>query len=93
MKGEGELTLCTYGEPDNLCVEICDNGPGIPKEIMPRLLTRSLRQNRLVKAQVWACTFRTNIIVLKHHGRLTVESKPGYTCFKIALPFSQSKKN
>ena len=30
-----------------------------------------------------------NIIVLKHHGRLTVESKPGYTCFKIALPFQQ----
>jgi signal transduction histidine kinase len=33
-----------------------------------------------------------NIIVLKHHGRITVESKPGYTCFKIALPFSQTKK-
>lgn len=92
MQGQGELTLCTYGEPDNLCVEICDNGPGIPPEVMPRLFDAFFTTKPVGMGTGLGLHISYNIIVLKHHGRLTVESKPGYTCFKIALPFSQSKK-
>ena len=27
-----------------------------------------------------------DIVVLKHHGTISVESRPGRTCFKICLP-------
>jgi signal transduction histidine kinase len=91
MKGKGEITLCTYGEPDHLCVEICDNGPGIPEEIMPRLFDAFFTTKPVGKGTGLGLHISYNIIVLKHHGRMTVESKPGYTCFKIALPFHQSK--
>ncbi len=92
MKGEGELTLCTYPEPDNLCVEICDNGPGIPPEIQSRIFEAFFTTKPVGKGTGLGLHISYNIIVLKHHGRITVESKPGYTCFKIALPFNQSQK-
>lgn len=91
MNGEGELTLCTYGEPDHLCVEVCDNGPGIPREVMPRLFDAFFTTKPVGKGTGLGLHISYNIIVLKHHGRITVESKPGYTCFKVALPFYQSK--
>lgn len=91
MNGQGELTLCTYGEPDHLCVEICDNGPGIPAHVMPRIFDAFYTTKPMGKGTGLGLHISYNIIVLKHHGRLTVESKPGYTCFKIALPFQQRK--
>lgn len=92
MKGQGELTLCTYGEPDNLCVEICDNGPGIPPDVMPHLFDAFFTTKPVGIGTGLGLHISYNIIVQKHHGRITVESKPGYTCFKIALPFTQSKR-
>lgn len=91
MNGNGELTLCTYAEPDHLCVEVCDNGPGIPPEIQTRIFDAFFTTKPVGKGTGLGLHIVYNIIVLKHHGRITVESKPGYTCFKIALPFQQSK--
>lgn len=91
LNGQGEITLCTYGEPDHLCVEICDNGPGIPPAVMPHLFDAFYTTKPVGKGTGLGLHISYNIIVLKHHGRITVESKPGYTCFKIALPFQQSK--
>ncbi len=91
LKGEGELTLCTYGEPDHLCIEICDNGPGIKPEFLPRLFDAFFTTKPVGQGTGLGLHISYNIIVLKHHGRLTVTSKPGYTCFKIALPFQQSR--
>lgn len=92
MNGAGVLTLCTYGEPDHLCIEICDNGPGIPKDIMAHVFDAFFTTKPVGKGTGLGLHISYNIIVLKHHGRLTVESNPGNTCFKIALPFTQSKK-
>jgi len=91
MKGEGELTLCTYSEPDHVCVEICDNGPGIPPDVMPRLFEAFFTTKPLGKGTGLGLHISYNIVVLKHRGRLSAESEPGRTCFKVALPFTQSK--
>jgi signal transduction histidine kinase len=92
MKGEGELTLCTYGEPDHVCVEICDTGPGIPPENQQRIFDAFFTTKPVGIGTGLGLHISYNIIVLKHHGRLTVDSHPGFTCFKIALPFTQSKQ-
>ena len=91
MQGQGELTLCTYPEPDNVCVEICDNGPGIPPEIQARIFEAFFTTKPVGKGTGLGLHISYNIIVLNHRGRIAIESKPGYTCFKIALPFQQSK--
>ncbi len=91
MKGSGELSLCTHAEPDHVCVEICDNGPGIPPETLPRVFDAFFTTKPVGQGTGLGLHISYNIIVLKHHGRLTVESKPGYTCFKAALPFQPNK--
>lgn len=91
MHGQGELTLCTYAEPDHLCIEICDTGSGIPKDVMSHVFDAFFTTKPVGQGTGLGLHISYNIIVLKHHGRLTVESKPGYTCFKAALPFTQSK--
>jgi signal transduction histidine kinase len=90
MKGEGELTLCTYSEPDHICVELCDNGPGIPPDVLPHIFDAFFTTKPVGQGTGLGLHISYNIIVLKHHGRIAVESKPGYTCFKIALPLMQS---
>lgn len=90
MKGHGELTLCTFAEPDHLCVEICDNGPGIPPDVRPRLFDAFYTTKPVGQGTGLGLFISYNIIVLKHHGRIMVESKPGDTCFKIALPLTQT---
>ena len=37
MGGKGELRVRTYREDDCVVVEIADNGPGIPPEVLPRI--------------------------------------------------------
>ncbi len=91
MKGEGEMTLCTYSEPDHVCVEICDNGPGIPPDVMPRLFEAFFTTKPIGQGTGLGLHISYNIVVLKHRGRLSAESEPRRTCFKVALPFTQSK--
>ncbi len=93
MKGEGELTLCTYREPDHVCIEICDTGPGIPPDIQPRIFDAFFTTKPVGLGTGLGLHISYNIIVLKHHGRITVDSRPGHTCFKVALPFTQSPNN
>jgi len=72
-------------------VEICDNGPGIPPEVQSRIFEAFFTTKPVGKGTGLGLHISYNIIVLKHRGRIAIESKPGYTCFKIALPFQQSK--
>jgi signal transduction histidine kinase len=89
MKGNGELTLRTYGEGDHVCVEIGDNGPGIPPEIQPRIFDAFFTTKPVGQGTGLGLHISYKIVVLKHHGRISVESRPGYTCFKVALPLTQ----
>lgn len=86
MEGKGELTLCTYAEPEHVCIEICDNGPGIPPENQARIFDAFFTTKPVGVGTGLGLHISYNIIVLKHHGRIEVDSHPGHTCFKVALP-------
>jgi signal transduction histidine kinase len=85
MGGQGELRVKTYAHDDGVAVEIADNGPGIPPEVLPRILepfftTKGPGVGTGLGLHV------SNNIVLKHHGKLEVQSKPGETRFTVTLP-------
>lgn len=90
MKGQGVLTIRTYPEGERVVVEICDNGPGIPEEIQPRIFEPFFTTKPVGSGTGLGLHISYNIIVLKHHGQITVESHPGNTCFKVALPLRLS---
>lgn len=91
MKGQGEMSLRTYAEDDHVVVEITDNGPGIPEEIRSRIFEPFFTTKPPGSGTGLGLHISHDIIVNRHHGQLLVESKPGETKFKVALPVKISK--
>jgi signal transduction histidine kinase len=90
MGGKGELRIRTAQELDMLLVEIVDNGPGIPPEVLPHIFdpfftTKGVGEGTGLGLDT---VYR---IVRSHHGEISVESRPQHTCFRIRLPLRQPK--
>ena len=92
MKGQGEITLRTYARPENVVVEIQDNGPGIPEELQQRIWEPFFTTKAPGVGTGLGLHIVYNIIADKHHGQLTVESRSGFTCFQVILPLKLGKE-
>jgi signal transduction histidine kinase len=89
MGGTGTLTVRTMREGDDLIrVEICDDGPGIPEDIVDRIFTPFFTTKPFGEGTGLGLDLAWRIVVEKHHGNLRVESKPGDTRFIILLPLA-----
>lgn len=67
-----------------LCTSVCDNGPGIPQEILPHLYTPFVSGK---KNGVGIGLSVVENIVHNHHGYLEVESNSSGTSFFVYLPY------
>jgi signal transduction histidine kinase len=89
MSGSGTLTVRTMREGDeHVRVEICDDGPGIPEEIIDRIFTPFFTTKPFGEGTGLGLDLAWRIVVEKHHGNLRVESKPGNTRFMVVLPLA-----
>jgi signal transduction histidine kinase len=87
MKGNGELRVRTYREDDCVVVEIDDNGPGIPPEVLPHIF-EPFFTTKPVGEGTGLGLDTAQRIVKKHHGDIQVRSVPGDTRFQVWLPIS-----
>jgi signal transduction histidine kinase len=88
IQDKGELKLVVRIAGDMLLVEIWDNGPGIPVELQARIFEPFFT----TKAPGSGLGLGLDVvsrIVRMHRGYVTVQSKPGSTCFQIRLPWQQ----
>jgi signal transduction histidine kinase len=88
VQDEGEIRLLVRTAADMMLVEVWDNGPGIPVELQARIFepfftTKAPGRGLGLGLDV------VNRIVRMHRGFVTVQSKPGDTCFQIRLPLQQ----
>lgn len=83
------LTLKTCASGANLLVEVWDNGPGIDSEIQSRIF-EPFFTTKPVGAGLGLGLDAASRIVLKHRGSITVQSRPGETCFQVRLPIEQT---
>lgn len=86
MNGKGEITLKTYAQDNHVVVEVIDNGPGIPEEIQSRIFDPFYTTKAPGKGTGLGLHISHDIVANRHHGLLTVESRPGETKFKALLP-------
>lgn len=87
MGGRGTLTIRTMRENDErVRVEICDDGPGIPEDIVDRIFTPFFTTKPVGEGTGLGLDLARRIIVEKHHGDIRVESRPGDTRFIVCLP-------
>ena len=86
MDGEGTLTVRTRREDPWVVVEIEDSGPGIPKEIQSKVFDPLFTTKGPGQGTGLGLNISRNLVVQKHHGQITVSSRPGSTCFRVCLP-------
>lgn len=85
MHGEGEITVITRAADHFVMVEIADNGPGIPPEVMPRLFEPFFTTKEVGVGTGLGLDISYRIIQ-QHHGTIEVQSQPGRTRFIVRLP-------
>jgi len=90
MHGQGELRVKTYRDEDCVVVEIGDNGPGIPADVLPHIFEPFFTTKGVGEGMGLGLD-TVQRIVKKHRGDVQVSSKPGDTRFQVWLPLGQSK--
>jgi signal transduction histidine kinase len=91
MNGRGEIRIKTYEEDHHIVIEIADNGPGIPGDIQPRIFEPFFTTKAPGHGTGLGLHISHDIIANRHHGLLTVQSKPGETKFRVVLPVKMNK--
>jgi signal transduction histidine kinase len=86
MNGKGEIKIKTYKEDQHVIIEISDSGPGIPEDIQSRIFEPFFTTKAPGQGTGLGLHISHDIIANRHHGQLTVESKPGETKFRVVLP-------
>lgn len=86
MDGKGTLIVRARKVPPWVVVEIEDDGHGIPREIQSKIFDPFFTTKGPGAGTGLGLNISRNLVVQKHHGQITVNSKPGSTCFTVRLP-------
>jgi signal transduction histidine kinase len=86
MNGQGQIILRTRHDDEWVYVDIVDNGPGIPDEILPNLFDPFTTTKPPGEGTGLGLNISHQIIVQKHKGRIDIETRPGTTRFEVRLP-------
>ena len=81
----GRITLRTRELGERVCIEIRDNGPGIPEDLQARIFDAFFTTKPVGRGTGLGLDIAQRIVV-QHHGDLRLRSKPGDTCFQVLLP-------
>jgi len=86
LAGKGTITIRTRGEPGRVIVEIEDDGPGIPAEHLSRVFEPFFSTKPQGEGTGLGLDMVWRIVTEEHAGTVDVESQPGRTRFRVALP-------
>lgn len=88
MKGEGTIKVETKARDDRIVIRIRDNGPGIPKEILPYIFDPFFTTKKTGKGIGLGLSI-CHSIIKRHGGQIKVENaKEGGALFEIILPLA-----
>jgi signal transduction histidine kinase len=82
----GTLTIATRRDGDCALVEIADDGPGIPEEVLDRVFDPFFTTKGVGRGTGLGLDTARRIVVDRHRGSITAESEPGRTVFRVSLP-------
>jgi len=81
-----KIRIKTYQESFMQIVEIEDNGPGIPEDLVKRIFDPFFTTKDVGKGSGMGLDIVRRIVTDNHNGRIEVKSVPGNTKFIIKLP-------
>jgi signal transduction histidine kinase len=86
LRETGSLTIATRRDGDCALVEIADDGPGIPEEVLDRVFDPFFTTKGVGRGTGLGLDTARRIVVDRHRGSITAESEPGRTVFRVSLP-------
>jgi signal transduction histidine kinase len=86
MGGSGTLVLRTRAEPDAVVVEITDDGSGIPPDVQAHVFEPFFTTKDVGQGTGLGLDISRRIVVERHHGEITIASRPGETVVAVHLP-------
>jgi signal transduction histidine kinase len=86
MGETGVLTIHTGLDRDQVFVDVCDTGPGVPPEIQKRIFEPFFTTKPVGQGTGLGLDISWRIVVNKHHGDIGLKSVPGDTRFRVRLP-------
>jgi signal transduction histidine kinase len=92
LGGSGQITITTRADGDCAEIDIADDGPGIPTEIRDRVFDPFFTTKDVGSGTGLGLDTARRIIVERHHGSLTLESRPGQTVFRARLPLNGARR-
>jgi signal transduction histidine kinase len=88
----GHITITTRADGDCAEVVIADDGPGIPADIRDRVFDPFFTTKEVGSGTGLGLDTARRILVERHHGSLTLESRPGRTVFRARLPINGARR-
>jgi signal transduction histidine kinase len=86
MDGRGTLRVATRVEDGQVVVEIGDTGPGMAPEIATRAFEAFFTTKDVGKGLGLGLDIARRIVVERHGGTLTIDSRPGETVLRVGIP-------
>ncbi len=84
-----QITLRTRTEGQWIVVDVEDNGPGIPEEVVARIFEPFFTTKPIGLGTGLGLDISYNIVANRHRGDIRVYSQPGETRFEVWLPRTQ----
>ncbi len=88
----GQITITTRADGDCAEIDIADDGPGIPADIRDRVFDPFFTTKEVGSGTGLGLDTARRILVERHHGSLTLESRPGRTVFRARLPLNGARR-
>ncbi|MFJ8158828.1 sensor histidine kinase [Streptomyces sp. NPDC094468] len=89
-----DVTITLTTGHDRACVEVSDNGPGIPDDIRPEVFGRFVRADTARSRSTGSTGLGLAIVqavVTAHDGTISLDSGNGHTVVRLSLPFDAAR--
>jgi signal transduction histidine kinase len=90
MDCSGALTIRTYADDRAVVVEICDTGHGMSDEVAAHAFEPFFTTKEVGKGTGLGLDISRRIVVERHGGEISMDSRPGETVFRVRLPLRSS---
>jgi signal transduction histidine kinase len=86
MHGTGILRVATRAERDSVVVEVSDTGPGMSPQEAARAFDAFYTTKEVGKSLGLGLEIAQRIVVERHGGNITIDSRPGNTVLRVRIP-------
>lgn len=90
LDGEGTIVIDAEYDDERVAVVVTDDGPGIPEHLIGSVFDPFVTTKAPGQGTGLGLNLTHQIVVERHRGSISVDSRPGYTRFAVTLPMEGS---